>query len=123
MNDQGSGFIYINQNCLRAMDHLIAGSGPEWRERIRNAVLDAHRPSDTEFYTQWMSPKTLDAWRNSSPDKSFDELTDEEVADVARNLIRFILTYQWDCALRGAEQGTKPTKNASASETPNGDSL
>lgn len=103
MNDKEAGYIYVNENCWRAITHLTRGTGQEWRDRIRDAVLDAHRPSDTEYFTQWMSPDTLEAWRDCMPEKPFDELTDSEVTKVAEHLTRFLFNYQRDWGLRDAQ--------------------
>jgi hypothetical protein len=83
---------------------LIGGKGRKWRARISAAILDAHRPEDNEFYTQWMSPETLAAWRDCMPKKRFDELTHQQTAELAENLAAFIFGYQRDDALRQARK-------------------
>jgi hypothetical protein len=101
----GLGHIYINENCWRAMNHLV--SGQEWRQRIMNAVLDIHRPSDTDHYSQWMSQKTKEAWRKCILTKKIDEMTDEEVAEVAQDLAKFLFGFQRDEALRESQSENK----------------
>ena len=103
MSKKGLGFLYLRENCGRAITHLIQGRGPEWRERIKNAVFDAHRPGDETFYTQWMSVETLQSWRDCSPQrygKAFDDLTDEEVSELAYALSSFLLRYMSDDGAR-----------------------
>jgi hypothetical protein len=106
MKGKGTGYLYLNENCWRAMKHLINGKGPKWRKRIGAAILDAHRPGDDEFYTQWMSPKTLEAWRGCMTERRFDDLSHRQVVELAENLAAFIVRYQRDDGAREARQKT-----------------
>lgn len=99
-DDKGHGWIYVNENCWRAISDLASGSGSEWRERIKRAVFNAHRPADTDFFTQWMSEETLAEWRACLPEKSIDDMTDEEVMEIAQHLGAYLLNCQRDLALR-----------------------
>jgi len=98
LEDRGHGHIYVNENCYRAITHLYSGSGPERRKRIFSAVFDAHRPNDNEFFNYFMSPRTLTAWRACKPKGNLNDLTDEQVLELAQELAEYLFNCQRDLA-------------------------
>ncbi len=99
-------FSYVSEICERALVQLLIGSGPEWRERIKNAAIVTRPPGLTESLQQGMSPGTLAAWEACVPEKPFDSLTDHEVREAALALKEFILGWPRDDALREARQNS-----------------
>ncbi len=117
----GGGQSYVIENVFRALRDLCDKS-LSWRERIKNACLNAHRPNDNEFFTGYMSDETLQAWRDCSLGrfgKRFDELDDEEIKGLVSSLQDYIFYASRDkgiCESGGDPKAYRPFGEVSEAE-------
>ena len=87
------------------MGELAKGTGPKWRQKIRNAIRKLHGPYSAGAVESALSGTLLDAWKACSPTrfgKPFEQLTDEEVGQLAHALAGFVVVFLLEEGKRGS---------------------
>ena len=100
---ESMGYNYIDENCRRAITHLVSGSGPEWRERINEALCFIYRAGAQVASANWMSTETRTNWEACHLGRKIDDMKDSDVAELAQNLADYLFSCQRDLALYEAE--------------------
>lgn len=98
-------FLHVRQCCSQAMAELTGGSGAEWRSRVWEGIRRLHGPYARHGLEKGLSEKSRNAWIDCSPTrfgKGFEELSDEEVGQLAHAMAGFILRFHEE---EGERQG------------------
>lgn len=91
-----AGFLHVRQCCSLAMSELANGSGAQWRRKIWKAIRRLHGPYSGGAVGASVTGKLFEAWDACSPTrfgKPFEDLSDEQVAQLAHALAGFIVAF------------------------------